>query len=43
MVLTEADYRHGLEKMRQEIEQAGGNPVRVKSELSLVTIVGDKP
>ena len=43
VVLTEADYRHGLEKMRQEIEQAGGNPVRVKSELSLVTIVGDKP
>jgi ubiquinone/menaquinone biosynthesis C-methylase UbiE len=43
MVISDADYHAGLQRLEQSIANAQGQQLVVDSEFCLVTIIGDKP
>jgi SAM-dependent methyltransferase len=43
MAIADSAYQAGLDRIRQQLLAAGGDPVEIDSESCLVTVVGDRP
>ena len=42
LIIADTDYQAGLSRLEADLRQAGGQPLQVKNEICLMTLIADK-